>query len=102
VPCSKEVSQTLRTVYATIQKRLHKRAGECLIQLHEPSSRWYDHLLAILVYQGSYPMVPYQALVIRESAMLFLGFTPWGRKALSARGADPAGAYSPDSFDCTT
>ena len=31
----------------------------------------YDHLIAILVNQGSDPTVPYQALVIRESAMLF-------------------------------
>jgi hypothetical protein len=38
-----------------------------------------DHRIAILVYQGSDPTVPYQALVIRESAMLFFGFTPWGR-----------------------
>jgi len=30
-----------------------------------------DHLIAILVNQGSDPKVPYQALVIRESAMLF-------------------------------
>ena len=30
-----------------------------------------DHRLAILVNQGSDPTVPYQALVIRESAMLF-------------------------------
>jgi hypothetical protein len=46
--------------------------------------------------------VPYQALVIRESAMLFSGFAPWGRKAFSAR--DPAAAeiYSPDFFDDTT
>src|SRR5258708_3072601 len=42
-------------------------------------SRGIDHRLAILVNQGSDPTVPYQALVIRESAMLFLGFTPWCR-----------------------
>ena len=34
---------------------------------------WCDHLIAILVNQGSDPTVPYQALVIRESAKLFLG-----------------------------
>jgi hypothetical protein len=51
-----------------------------------------DHLLAILVYQWSDPKVPYQALVIRESAILFLGFTPWGRKAFSAR--EPGAAES--------
>jgi len=38
---------------------------------------WGDHGLAILVYQGSDPTVPYQALVIRESARLSLGFAPW-------------------------
>ncbi len=45
----------------------------CGVALSEPRaclSRWCDHLVAILVYQGSDPMVPYQALVIRESAML--------------------------------
>ena len=42
-------------------------------------SRWGNHLLARLVHQGSDPTLPYQALVIRESARLFLGFTPWGR-----------------------
>ncbi len=30
--------------------------------------RWDDHRIAILVDQGSNPIVPYQALVIRESA----------------------------------
>src|SRR3989442_13972997 len=48
-------------------------------------SRWADHRLAILVHQGSDPTLPYQALVIRESAMLFQGFAPWDRKAFSAR-----------------
>jgi hypothetical protein len=42
-------------------------------------SRCVDHQVAILVNQGSDATVPYQALVIRESAMLFSGFTPWGR-----------------------
>ena len=46
--------------------------------------------------------MPYQALVIRESAMLFLGFAPWGRKAFSAREPSAAKVYSPDSLDCTT
>src|SRR2546425_7339124 len=55
-------------------------------------SRCCDHLLAILVNQGSDPKVPYQALVIRESARLFLGFAPWGQKAFSAR--EPAAAES--------
>jgi hypothetical protein len=33
--------------------------------------RCVDHRIAILVNKGSDPTVPYQALVIRESAMLF-------------------------------
>jgi hypothetical protein len=42
------------------------------VEAHEPSSsRFVDHRLAILVHQGSDPTPPYQALVIRESAMLF-------------------------------
>jgi hypothetical protein len=65
-------------------------------------SRWIDHYFAILVNEGSDPTVPYQALVIRESAMLFLGFTPWGRKAFSAREAGTVEVYSPDSFNCIT
>ena len=47
-------------------------------------------------------MVPYQALVIRESAKLCSGFAPWGRKAFSVRGPERAEVYSPDSGDCTT
>jgi hypothetical protein len=38
-----------------------------------------NHLLARLVHQGSDPTLPYQALVIRESAKLFLGFNPLGQ-----------------------
>src|SRR5437016_13657793 len=61
---------------------------------------WFDHRVAILVNQGSDPTVPYQALVIRESAMLFSGFAPWGQKAFSAREPGAVEVYSPDSFDC--
>jgi hypothetical protein len=38
----------------------------------------------MLVHQGSDPTLPYQALVIRESATLNAGFTPDGSKAFSA------------------
>src|SRR5438477_2518512 len=62
---------------------------------------WCDHLVALLVNQGSDPTVPYQALVIRESAMLFLGLTPWGQKAFSAREPGAVEVYSPDSADGT-
>src|SRR6266571_3171980 len=83
-------------------KRLHKRVKRVPYYASRAClSRWFDHLLAILVNQGSDPKVPYQALVIRESAMLFLGFAPWGRKAFSARDPAAAKVYSPDSFDDT-
>jgi hypothetical protein len=41
-----------------------------LLELTTSLSRWNDHRLARLVHQGSDPTLPYQALVIRESAML--------------------------------
>jgi hypothetical protein len=65
-------------------------------------SRLGDHLVAILVYLGSDPTVPYQAWVTRESARLFSGFAPWGRKAFSAREPLTTEVYSPDPFDSTT
>ena len=51
---------------------------------------------------GVNPTVPYQALVIRERASLFLGFAPLGHKAFSARGPGSAEVYSPDSADSIT
>src|SRR5258708_33147023 len=60
-----------------------------------------DHRVAILVNQGSDPTVPYQALVIRESAKLFSGFAPWCQKAFSIREPAAAAVYSPDSIDWT-
>ena len=41
--------------------------------------------------------MPYQALVIRESAMLCGGFTPWAGKAFSAREPSAAEVYSPET-----
>jgi hypothetical protein len=53
-------------------KRLHKRVRRAPYAVSRAClSRWFDHRVAILVNQGSDPTVPYQALVIRESAMLF-------------------------------
>jgi len=46
-------------------------------------SRDDDHRLAMLVHQGNDPTLPYQALVIRESATLCLGFAPGVFKAFS-------------------
>ena len=45
---------------------------------HEPSRSGCRSRLALVVHQGSDPTLPYEALVIRESATLFGGFTPWG------------------------
>jgi hypothetical protein len=74
------MNRNVRTVYATVPERFYLRVEESRMQLHEPASLvGIGHRLAILVNQGSDPTVPYQALVTRESAMLFLGFTPWGR-----------------------
>jgi hypothetical protein len=51
------------TVFAKSRRDPHSASRACL-------SRWIDHRFAILVNQGSDPTVPYQVLVIRESAML--------------------------------
>src|SRR5271166_1033011 len=81
----------VRTAYATVRKRLFGESGSAGAAARACLSRWFDHRLAILVNQGSDPTVPYQALVIRESAMLFRGFAPWGQKAFSAGGPAAAG-----------
>ncbi len=66
------MNRNLRTVYATVQQRLQWTSKESAVRCFTslPLS-CCDHLIAILVNQGSDPKVPYQALVIRESAMLF-------------------------------
>jgi hypothetical protein len=46
-------------------------------------------------------MVPYQALVIRERAMLLSGFATLVSKVVSAREPVAVEVYSPGSFDCT-
>ena len=51
--------------------------------------------LAILVYQGSDPTPPYQALVIGQSAMLFFGFAPWGQSTLFGPRPGPASEGPP-------
>jgi hypothetical protein len=66
-------------------------------------SRWFDHRLAKLVHQGSDPTLPHQALVIRESVKLWLGFwNPSGHKTFSARCRHPvqSASCSPDVPDC--
>ena len=66
------MNRNVRTVYATSDRCLKTSVGEYRAQCHEPASlAWLITGLAILVNQGSDPTVPYQALVIRESAMLF-------------------------------
>jgi hypothetical protein len=64
------MTRHLRTVYATVSYGFIKESRSRLFSATNQPPRWYDHRLAILVYQGSDPTVPYQALVIRESAML--------------------------------
>src|SRR5713101_662176 len=71
-------------------------------RLHESASLAGDHRFAMLVNQGSDPTLPYQALVIRESANLIRGFAPCDNKAFSAREPAALEVYSPDSADCTT
>jgi hypothetical protein len=72
VPCTNWTIRNLRTVYATARQRLKKKSlGVPYQRSRACLSRLVDHRLAILVNQGSDPTVPYQALVIRESAMLF-------------------------------
>lgn len=44
----------------------------------------------------------YQVVMIRESAMLFSGFAPWGHQAFSTHKLDRTGGYSPDFDDSTT
>ena len=53
-------------------------------------SRFCDHRIAMLVHQGSDPTSPYPALVIRESAKFYEGFSPIGSKAFSVRRPAPA------------
>src|SRR6266849_9289823 len=71
-------------------------------RLHESASLAGDRSFAKLINQGSDPTLPYQALVIRESANLIRGFAPCDNKAFSAREPDAVEVYSPDSSDCTT
>jgi hypothetical protein len=72
VPCSKQDEPGIRTVYATVRERLIVRSQEsAILYCTSPPLSLWDHRFARLVNQGSDPTVPYQALVIRESAMLF-------------------------------
>jgi hypothetical protein len=59
-------------MYATARGRLLQRVRECRGRRHESASLVVTiAVIALLVYQGSDPTVPYQALAIRESARLF-------------------------------
>ncbi len=57
--------------------------------------RFYCHLLAKLVHQGYDPKLPYQALVIRKSVMLRVGFAPWGGSTFSAPRTANSGVIAP-------
>ena len=79
--CHMGIGKTLNYARRTLRSQsgfFCKHQGELLERTGQPLLL-DDHLLARLVHQGSDPTLPYQALVIRESAKLFLGFTPWGR-----------------------
>ena len=97
VPCSKRDEPGLWTVYVTVRKRLIKELRERHTSFTSLPLSGCDHLIAILVNQGSDPTVPYQSLVIRESAMLLSGFAPCQRKAFSAREPGAAEVYSPEA-----
>jgi hypothetical protein len=72
VPCSNGMNRNLRTVYATVRDGLkNEYRGQPDLASRACLSPVSDHRIAILVNQGSDPKVPYQALVIRESAKLF-------------------------------
>ena len=68
----------------SVVRRLFKECGDSRCGSRAILFRRYAHRLAIPVHQGNDPTLPYQAWVIRKSAMLFPGFAPWGRKAFSA------------------
>jgi len=73
----------LRTVYATVVKRLFWKPSRIAGRArHSLSLR--AHCLAILVHQRKDPTLPYQALVSRESARLFLRVFPLGRLGVLA------------------
>jgi hypothetical protein len=68
----------LRTADGPLKERFFASTRGQLLSPRTSLSRWGNHLLARLVHQGSDPTLPYQALVIRESAMLFLRVRPLG------------------------
>jgi hypothetical protein len=79
--CHMGIGKTLNYAQRTARSKngfFCEQQGQLLERTRQPLSLG-DHLLARLVHQGSDPTLPYQALVIRESAMLWLGFAPWGR-----------------------
>ena len=64
-----ESAWTLHCRHAMAKKEIAIRGEAC--KLLEPPHLLDWSRLAILVHQGSDPTLPYQALVIRESARLF-------------------------------
>jgi hypothetical protein len=59
-----------------------KERGECRVGFHESVSLVCDHVLAILVNQGSNPKVPYQALCDPRERQAFLRVGPLGTKGV--------------------
>jgi len=85
LPCRNWGGHKTRIFHGPPGQRLFKESRDTVMGQRAVLSRRSGHGLAILVHQGSYPTRPYQALVTRESARLFLGFAPWGQKTFSAR-----------------
>ncbi len=78
MPYPNEMPQNLRTEYATVHNGVTREVRSSFIGATSLPLSLVRSLIALPVYQGSDPMVPYQALVLRESTMFFKGFAPWG------------------------
>ncbi len=72
LPYGKWQNDAKRTFHGSVARRVFfKELGDSLLDSRAILFRLCDHRLAILVHQGNDPTLPYQALVIRKSAMLF-------------------------------
>jgi hypothetical protein len=77
--CHMGNGKTTRYVLSTVRRETaFKECGDSRCGSRAILFRRYDHRLAILVHQGNDPTLPYQALVIRKSAMLFPRVCPLG------------------------
>jgi hypothetical protein len=65
-----------------VGERLKTESRDTVMGIRAILSRVCSHRLAKLVYQGSYPRLPHQALVTRESARLFQRLCALGSKGV--------------------